>query len=249
MTLSTDQVKSLASFIGYGNPHAKLWFVGAEEGLGGAMTPEEVSVNLLARSEWNAVMDMHAAHQTLRERGQFIDISRPRRGSTTVWQFMSKIARAFEGACDFMDGDRATEYKRTRLGCNDGNTFLTELLPFPSQQSARPTDLANFGNEKDITGYLAERERKQLEILPSGATVVCYGFGKRKQFANRFGIEWQECSLPVRSGSRPDHRVKFFKAAKAATQNKFILLPFFGNGAMSNDFLRQVIISQLRNAG
>jgi len=36
----------LFKFIGYGNPAASIWFIGAEEGLGGAMSEEEAQKNL-----------------------------------------------------------------------------------------------------------------------------------------------------------------------------------------------------------
>jgi len=35
--LSDQEKKGVLSFIGYGSPSAPLWFIGAEEGLGGKM--------------------------------------------------------------------------------------------------------------------------------------------------------------------------------------------------------------------
>ncbi len=36
--LSDLQMKGVLSFVGYGSPSAPLWFIGAEEGLGGTLS-------------------------------------------------------------------------------------------------------------------------------------------------------------------------------------------------------------------
>src|SRR5690349_821498 len=129
MKLADQQVRSLCAHMGYGDPSAPLWFVGTEEGLGGATTQAENDRNLLARCSWAPVMDMHEAHLTLREKGCPIDISQPRAGHIGVWQWIAKIARAFAGQCDFETVDGANLLIRSPqgLGRSGGETFLTEL--------------------------------------------------------------------------------------------------------------------------
>lgn len=75
---SRRDLSGIGNFLGYGNPRAKLWFVGGEEGFGGRMTEAERIDSLHARASWVPVRDMYEAHLELREDGKPIDISRPR---------------------------------------------------------------------------------------------------------------------------------------------------------------------------
>lgn len=124
---SEDEKRSIFGFLGYGRPSASIWFIGHEEGLGGKTSPDEEVQNLHARGKWAKVMDMHKASLTLTEKGKPIDMSKPRSGSTAVWQNVSRILRASQGAPDWADGGLARRYMRERLGRLDGDAFLTEL--------------------------------------------------------------------------------------------------------------------------
>lgn len=246
MKLDQRQARAIARHVGYGKPTARLWFVGTEEGLGGAASDEENTENLLARSKWSPVMDMFEAHQSLRERGEFIDISQPRAGHVGVWQWMSKIARAFEGHDDFSDTSKANDFIRRKggLGRKDGNSFLTELSPFPSRTADRPEGLRHF-SASELAALLKERRERQLEFLYKGPAkcVICYGTSRRSDFARHFGVSWEP--LPAfkwvsSKGLRREttvYRSEVRNGPRAVAQ--LFMLPFLGQGAINHDVLRQ----------
>ncbi|MBW0145784.1 hypothetical protein [Sphingomicrobium clamense] len=226
--LEPSERESLLTFIGYGNPAARLRFVGAEEGLGGAMSPGEQAANLRARCQWPEIYDMREAHLTLVERGEPIDISRPRPGSTGVWRFMSRIALAAEGSDGFNDDDLVTHYVRNKLGRREGSTLLTELSPVPAKKSSRPTAIKSI-SEEEWSDLMERRRQRQLSILRAQeAVTICFGLGKREQFARQLEIDWHGISDRV------------FSSRDGMT----FLLPFFGNGQLSKADLKSFVCSQ-----
>src|ERR1700679_419842 len=92
---STEELDRIVGFLGYGNPHQSVWFIGFEEGLGD-MTDQDTWWNLKARGQFKPLMDLYEAHLSMRQRGQPIDISREP-PTTQVWRFAAKIMRAREG--------------------------------------------------------------------------------------------------------------------------------------------------------
>lgn len=236
--LGAEEREALLSFIGYGNPNAGLRFVGAEEGLGGAMTIEEQSVNLRARCAWPEIADMREAHLTLVENGERIDIAQPRPGSTGVWRFMSRIALAAEGSDGFNDDERVTEYVRKRLGRRDGSTLLTELSPVPTRKSSRPTVLRSV-SDHEWSRLMERRRQRQLALLRERPGItICFGLGKRAEFARQLEIDWSSIAERI----------------YASGDGMTFLLPFFGNGQLSKASLRSFVSSEhfsaaLRTAG
>lgn len=240
MVLTDQQIENLTSFIGYGNPSANIWFVGSEEGLGGAMSADEISQNLLSRGSWRAIMDMRAAHLTLREGDQPIDIERPRKGHTGVWRWMSKIMLAVEGCSDWSDAKLALSYAQNKLGREGGATFLTELRPFPAARADRPQALRDIADEITVNRLLAQRREGQLSMLNDDTTVICYGLGKRNEFADHFKLSWQAEIVRCTSRSGRARMVEIGRASKHGA--KFLLVPFLGNGQMSRDLLTQIFL-------
>ena len=225
----SDQVKEgLLSFVGYGRPSAPIWFVGAEEGLGGAMTEDDERANQLARGKWQEFMDLCEAHKTLKEDGKEIDIRKKRKGSSTVWLWMSRIARAYERHGDWEDKELAREFMQTRLGRLNGKTFdnagreqlqtfLTELSPVPEKKTGEPRWFGELRTGSLSQKLLAEREARIKGLLRSEKpkVVICYGLGKRQQFSQLLNVvRWDEVAKKV------------FKAPN----DNFFLLPFFGHG-------------------
>jgi hypothetical protein len=113
----------LFGFMGYGSLDASIWFMGIEEGTGGS---RHVAANIATRVQHFAdVMDLAEAHDLLQwpleEQTKF----------PSAWCWMAKIARALNHHKDWKDQAKAHDYIRKQLGCNSGDTFLTELLPVP----------------------------------------------------------------------------------------------------------------------
>src|SRR5438067_1351843 len=251
MTLDHDQAAGLASHVGYGSAQAPLWFVGTEEGLGGATSPEEDSYNLLARAAWLREMDMHLAHRTLKENGTFIDISRPRAGHIGVWQWMAKIARGFDGAADFCGTNKANAYIRSSIGLGrtEGTTFLTELRPFPAKRADQPPALQHFGDAAALDRLLERRRERQLRFLREGVNkcVICYGSSARARFARHFAVAWEPLATYHWTSFSKNRRSTviwqaFVEMPEFATVH-FFMLPFLGHGALCEDVLRQFVSS------
>lgn len=245
MELSPSQVLGIANHVGYGNPSAPVWFVGAEEGLGGRMSNPEREANLAARATWAPVMDMLDAHRMLQESGGYIGDLIDRSGSTGVWRIMARIARAYEGAADFDDATKAAEYVRNRLGRADGGTFLTEISPFPAALSKQPQELRDFSDRqlirKALQGRRAEQSRMLIEHHPR--VLICYGAALYEDFEKHFAFRWRRlCTVQwvsKKSGTRQKtelYQSNITHDAERSTQA--FLLPFFGNGALSPAVLR-----------
>jgi hypothetical protein len=160
---SQSECEKILGFLGYGSSSASIWFVGQEEGLGGKMSEldDEAGRNLRARGKWENLMDLHEAHLTLTEQGMPIDITKPRRGSSTVWLWMSRIARAYEGFTDWRDREKAREYMRSRLGRSTGDTFMTELSPVPKRNLGDKSWLRELSSQHGAGDMLIQR-RKEL---------------------------------------------------------------------------------------
>ncbi|GAO40231.1 hypothetical protein SCH01S_45_00740 [Sphingomonas changbaiensis NBRC 104936] len=226
----------LNKFIGYGNPAGPVWFFGAEEGLGGKMNPQEQQRNLLRRCEWEPVMDMFEAHQTLCEAGEPIDISSSKRkGHTGVWRWMSRVARAFDGASNYLDATHAAAFMRNSLGRRDGSTFLTELRAIPAARS---------GSFQRSSGTLVEeRRREQLTLLSKHqpTAVVCYGTTLKDDFSKHLEIDWGVSDvIPWVSAKGRLIRTVIYRANirwEIGRTTSVFLLPFFGQGAMSGALL------------
>ncbi|MEO6816049.1 MAG: hypothetical protein ABI177_05055 [Edaphobacter sp.] len=86
--LTTKEITGITSFLGYGQPDAKVWFIGLEEGLGKS-TDEEARENLKRRSCFKSVMDLREAHLNLREHQKVVDVE-TKTTFTQVWLFMAK---------------------------------------------------------------------------------------------------------------------------------------------------------------
>lgn len=229
---SEIECKNILSFLGYGLPSGPIWFVGREEGLGGKMSDgNEVRRNLHARGKWQKIMDLYDAHLTLTEQGRRIDISKPRKGSVTVWLWMSRIARAYEGHSDWRDREKARIYMRTRLGRRDGCTFITELSPVPKRNLADRSWLPEFMSQKGAKDLL-ELRREELRCLvqsEQSKLVICFGTMGRDSYSQLLGFEkWDKIAERV------------WKSPK----ENYFLLPFFGNGQITEGRLAMLVDSK-----
>jgi hypothetical protein len=215
--LSTEEYEAIASFLGYGNPSAGVWFIGIEEGLG-QIDDIEARTNLKARASFEKIMDLHKAHLLLQRGGQTIDIElNP--PPTRTWRWMAKIMRANEGNADWNDLKLAEEFVRTRLGRTSRNmnrsTFLTELSPIPARGTNDKNWMLEFKHSvPDLDALLRKRKERLRELAEGASLVFCYGNGSNRapRFADLLGIEWQSLTSEI-SISRDSRR---------------LLLPFFG---------------------
>ena len=217
LDLSTEEYETIASFLGYGNPSAGVWFIGIDEGLG-QIDDKEARTNLKARAGFENTMDLRKAHLLLQRDRQTIDIElNP--PPTRAWRWMARIMRAHEGNADWNDPKLAEEFVRQRLGRMNGtlnkSTFLTELSPIPARGASDKKWMLEFRHRvPDLDATLRIRKERLRELAESASLIFCYGNGSNRapQFADLLGTEWQSLTSDI-SISRDSRR---------------LLLPFFG---------------------
>jgi hypothetical protein len=121
----------IATFYGYGNWSAPVWFVGMEEGGGG--TAEEIARRIAAwhqrgESELEDLVEYHEAIGVIRHFG-----AQPALQST--WSKLIRILFAMHGQTPTNDDLRRVQ--ADRFGRRSGDTALLELLPLPSPGTNR----------------------------------------------------------------------------------------------------------------
>jgi hypothetical protein len=129
---------------------------------------------------------------------------------------------------DKKNKEKARKFVQTRLGRRNDTTFLTELSPVPEKRTGEPKWLAELrtGNLSEKLYMERETRIKDLLKLEKPKCVICYGLGKKKEFAKLLGVDWVE--LPETD--------RVFKAPK----NSFFLLPFFGQG-ISHELVKGLV--------
>jgi hypothetical protein len=167
INLDTTSMERILTFAGYGNPAGPLWFIGKEEGLS-QMDSADQDANLIARGRFHQVMDVQAAHLTLREGGKPYDLTK-RQSFTQVWVWEAKFARALGGATDWQDVERAKDYIRTRLARADGQTFITNVSPIPEKGGATQRKWRQYFEDRLPPGMLdallGQRRRMLRDLI------------------------------------------------------------------------------------
>ncbi len=231
--LCQRQIENIAGFLGYGNPCNSVWFIGIEEGLGGA-TDEDAAKNLQVRGGFEKeIMDLyHAHHHRLRDKRGLIDFD-VKPPSTQVWRWIARIMVAY-GRRDWNHRAVVNEYVQSRLGRSGGETFLTELSPVPSRTAGdRALRGALEKRYPALNERIDNRKRDLIKLLGDShpAMVICYGNGRQRarDFQEFFDVEWK-C---MGKGIAEDQRYK--------RPYHFLLLPFFGQGQMSCCVLKEML--------
>jgi hypothetical protein len=238
--LDNASINRILGFLGYGNPGAAIWFIGLEEGLGrmkkGETENDEVWQNLRQRGAFDEVMDLVTAHRKLREKGGLIDLENECIPITTqVWIWMARIARAYSGANDWSDIAQAKRFVRRNLGRCSGTSFLTELSPIPCARTKDREWRDYFiAREPSLEVRLRTRAEKLQALLSQHrpAKVICYGWGRRHDFKE---------FLPPGDWQVVDFSSKVLKSA----DDRFLILPFLGNGQMSHELIQRVVSAGL----
>ncbi len=227
--LTPSEVDKILAFLGYGNPSAPIWFMGLEEGIGEA-GDEDYDHNLRERAKFEPIMDLFVAHLQLHEHGEPINLEN-RAKFTAVWIWMAKVCLARENGRIPENLAEVKEYVRKKLGRSNGETFLTELSPIPRKHAKREPGCPDFlgeCSEEDAKSRAGQIRELLIERRPS--IVICYGFGKAERFAKTLDVCWQGDKNP---------------RVKKSSDSLYLLLPFFGNGQMSHEVLKDLLMRGL----
>lgn len=144
-----------ASFFGYGNLDAPLWFIGMEEG--GGATEDNVKSRLAA---WNnfgrpIVTDAAAMHFAIGESRLF----QPGAPTQATWRGLIKLTLAAKNLPASTEDIR--EYQISRFARSNGDMASLELLPLPSP-SLRAWNYPQWSS----LPVLATREKYKEHYLP-----------------------------------------------------------------------------------
>jgi hypothetical protein len=165
----------IETFIGFGRHDAPVVFIGMEEGL---RSRDELNGDLLIRSSYDrAIMDLKEAHRGIAGTERYLDPDRAPVQRT--WRVMADLMLRLGGMTDPSKEDRR-RYQTLRLGRSDGETLLTEFLPYPSP-GVRDWLYERYGRYNTRETYIAEMLPLRLNLLRSVLAeaprelVVCYG--------------------------------------------------------------------------
>jgi len=190
MTPDWDRIEA---FIGYGRLDAPVVFIGMEEGLADV---NALASDLTLRSTFVPVMDLEQAHRGIVD-GESLFSDSPRRQPT--WRVMADVMLHFEGRM-FANADGRSDarraYRAKRLGRSDGDSLLTELLPYPHPKRSDWLYADRFASRENYVEKIWPLRRSLLTEVLGAATrraIVGYGKGDWENFKMLFpGLKWTE---------------------------------------------------------
>jgi hypothetical protein len=198
-----------------------------EEGLQSAAGLDE---DLAIRSTYETpIMDLKDAYRGVPDAERYFDPERAPRQPT--WRVMADLMLRREGNLD-PSGDERRRYRALRLGRHDGDTLLSELLPYPHPK-ASDWLYARFGRYETRESYtsamLPQRKRLLLGVLSDAPRdlVVCYGKTDWEHFESLFPEASWRHDAPFRIGLLDSTRI-------VLTEH------FSGRGFNTNDQLRRL---------
>lgn len=200
--------KRIEEFIGFGRIDAPVVFIGMEEGLKNADALDE---DLAIRSTYQtAVMDLKKAHKGIAGTDRYFDPERAPRQPT--WRVMADLMLRREHPSSTPSGQERRRYRALHLGRVDGDSLLTELLPYPHPKRG---DWLYERFDKFKTRCEYERAvmpaRRTLLRTVIGSfkreLVVCYGKGNWPEFESLFvDVTWTDVG-PLRVGGKDGTRI------------------------------------------
>lgn len=197
----------IEEFVGFGRRDAPVVFVGMEEGLkdAGALL-EDLTIRSTCE---NAVIDLMEAHRGIAGTERYFDPNRAPRQPT--WRVMADLMLR-RGGCAEPSGADRRRYRALRLGRTDGETLLTELLPYPHPKSSDWL-YARFGRYATREMYEKAILPKRMQLLRAVLAeakrdlVVCYGKGHWPRYQDLFDdVTWTDVG-PHRLGDDGKTRI------------------------------------------
>lgn len=218
--LRPEEIEKLLNFQGYGNPRGEFWFLGMEE------QGQGTELELRWRSSFDEVEDLMGVHHRWEQFNPGDKFNAERLIPT--WATMSKIVRRLKGLSNWSDTEQVRRYQAERLGRLDGETFLTEILPFPAWNTrdwpANPCFETRAQYEKEVRPKRISMLRELHETY-SPRYVFCYGTGN---WAHHHDIFSDVSFEPILDG-----RVLLGRSRSST----IVLTPFFAYYLMTNDLI------------
>jgi hypothetical protein len=250
-TITQEELKKLEGFIGYGKPDADIIFFGLEEAGGG----KENLIKRLSITDYK-YLDCRRFHIDHLEHKKPYKLHSDDEDKMvkfqSVWRYMSYIMLKLEGKSNneiFEDNFKILrKYQNNFLGSEGvkGNSLLTEIYPIPcSSLKLWGTKKVNY---KELIPQYPDKKTYKKEVLPKrviafkelmnsnkfqARSIICYGktnWPEFKSFFKELEVQFEKLQLskPAEKGIIPNGTAVY-------------LLPFFGNGRVSYEFLEEVV--------
>ena len=173
--LSKKEVERALKFEGYGRKTAPYWFIGMEEG-GGSIEELRKRARL-----FKPVEDLHSSLAKIGLDTKYRHVP--------TWRVMSKLIMKMQGTPGWQETSSAREYQANKLGRADGDTFLTELMPFPCPGLGEWPYESIYPTKDDYIEKVRPCRIKWLrsEFLAfQPCFVICYGKGNWRHYEKIF---------------------------------------------------------------
>lgn len=236
MTVSASNLlELLKAFRGYGNPSARIWFLGMEEGA--PKDEKRLDREVEKRMNFRPIMGLDEAHELLDRRLGSIET---RLSSTWIW--MARFARAIiDQSDDWIDLEKAKRYVIEELGQLEKKTFVTDLLPLPAHNNSIFPYKTLFIRRKDYEEkVIPERIKMLQDMIAEYKPRYVFAYGKKYREHYRFLANASEWKIVKDAGSKDPIE---FSGGRDTT---FLLLPFFGRQWM-NDAIALKVINSVRS--
>jgi len=175
VSITSNVFEHLTAFKGCGNPAGDYWFIGLEEGFSfdakdGVAYETVLSQEIDIRATWNAIEDVHHTRASL-------GIPMRKRGDN-VWYAISRMVLKLNHVDGWNKVEQSRPYKEERLGRLDGDTFLADLYPLPSESLGIWPYPSLYPSRKKYEETIFPRRKKLIQDLWLDHTpryVFCYG--------------------------------------------------------------------------
>ncbi len=220
----------VSRYLGWGDPNNHgLWCVGIEEGSYTYESAEDIRMRLREVVTDSGITYHPSSEPVVQDHSRFSDWA----GDIPTW--VAKIASGLSKTCaDWR------QYRETRLWLAGSHVFNANLYPLPKQRiETKPAQYARlFGVDSgDFGSYYRDRCNSRHQLLRSywqakepGAT-ICFGKREWPKFREVFGI------AGTLSGATRDGGIERYEIMGRG----FILAPFFGRGAMTDERARAIV--------
>lgn len=198
----------MASFFGYGDLSAPLWFVGMEEGGGESIEEIEARLNAWSTGGKQELEDMAEFHASFGDASRFL----PNAPVQRTWKELMRLALLARGESDELEAIR--EHQISAFGRSGGQAALLELMPLP-KRSLRDWPYAAWTSPEAAPNLATRAAYAKAIRAPRIAAiralikahapkvVVFYGAGYRKHWELISGLGFEGGDFPktARSGS------------------------------------------------
>ena len=198
----------IEKFVGFGREDAPVVFIGMEEGLKKADGLDE---DLAIRSTYKTrIMDLKEAHKGIAGTENYFEPDRAPRQPT--WRVMADIVLRRKHPGSTPTGAERRQYRAMHLGRSDGDSLLTELLPYPHPKRSDwlYKRFGRYVTREDYEKALLPERRTLLRSVIGAAKrelVVCYGKGNWPEFQDLFDeVTWENVG-PFRVGGVGSTRI------------------------------------------